>query len=442
MAIIRLSGPEAEAIARSLVLLKRQPHQLRSHHLYLGKLVDPHSGQLLDQGLFTVMRAPHSYTGEHVAELHCHGGGFLARRILAAALQQGARLAEPGEFTKRAFLNGRLDLAQAEAVGDLIQANSDQGVQLAWEQLSGRLSETYSALRQRLVQIVAYIEAFLDFPDEDIPTRAQDEIEQEITDLLKDVASLAATFQQGRVYREGVRTAIVGKPNVGKSSLLNLLVGTERAIVTAVSGTTRDVLEETVVIGGVPLVLWDTAGLRHTDDEVERIGVARAQAGAREAELVLAVFDSTRPFDQEDAVVLDTLAGKKAIPIVNKIDLPSVFNETTLAGNFPHASLVKLSTKTGVGKNDLEQRIQETVFDAHVKQEQPAHLVTNTRHRDALVKSEQCLLNVLEGLHTSLPLDLVAVDLHTALDHIGEITGHVTSEDILDQIFREFCIGK
>jgi tRNA modification GTPase len=443
VAIIRLSGPEAEHIAQSLVLLKHQSFPLRSHHLYLGEIVEPRSGQRLDQGLFTIMRAPHSYTGEHVAELHCHGGGFLARRILAVVLQQGARLAEPGEFTKRAFLNGKLDLAQAEAVLNLIEAKSEQGAHLAWEQLSGQLSEAVNYLRQRLVHTVAYIEAFLDFPEEDIPIRSQSEIEQEVAALIEDIASLAATFQQGRVYRDGTRTAIVGKPNVGKSSLLNLLLGTERAIVTNVPGTTRDILEETVIVGGIPLVLWDMAGLRQTNNEVERIGVARAQAGVKEAELVLAVFDGTRPLDEEDTMVLATLSGKKVVPIVNKVDCPSVLNEAALAAQFPEHSLVKLSSKTGAGRNDLDRRIQETVFATETSHDHTPHrVIVNARHRDALLKSEQCLKNTLSGLRFSLPLDLVAVDLHAALDHIGEITGHVTSEDILDQVFREFCIGK
>ena len=401
VAIIRVSGPDAETIAQSLFLFHQQPSRLHSHHLYFGTVIDPQSEQSLDQGLFTIMRAPHSYTGENVAEIHCHGGGFLARRVLTAILRQGARLAQPGEFTKRAFLNGRLDLTQAEAVLDLIQAKSDQGVLLAWEQLSGHLSEAYSSLRQRLMRAVAYIEAFLDFPEDEIPARAQSEIMQEMTTLLADISSLAATFAQGRVYRDGIRTAIVGKPNVGKSSLLNMLVGTERAIVTAIPGTTRDVLEETVVINGIPLVLWDTAGLRHTDDEVERIGVARAQAGAREAELVLAVFDVSRPFDQEDAAVVAAVTGKQVVAILNKIDLPIILSEAELEAHFPQTVLVKLSSKTGMGKSELEQRMQEIIFGATVWQEQQHNfVVTNVRHRDSLIKTGQSLENAIAGLRT------------------------------------------
>jgi tRNA modification GTPase len=442
VAIIRISGSEAEGITRKIFLLRQHVDILQSHHLYLGSIISQ-NGQTLDEGLLTVMRAPRSYTGEDVAEIHCHGGGFLARSVLALVLKQGARLAHPGEFTKRAFLNGRLDLAQAEAVLDLIQAKSEQGLHLAWEQLSGHLSETYNALRERLLRLTAYVEAFIDFPEEDIPERAKNELEREILILIDDVAALASTFMQGKVYREGVRTAIVGKPNVGKSSLLNLLVGTERAIVTAVPGTTRDVLEETVVVGGIPLVLWDTAGLRQASDEVERIGVERARLGVQEADLVLAVFDASHPFDQEDEVVLTTILKKQYILIINKTDLPVLFSFPALEKFPAYKFPVFLSAKTGQGKTELASRIQETVLDTTPQQEQLNNaIVSKVRHRDELIKTEQHLKNVLLGLRADLPVELLAVDLRVALDHIGEITGHVTSEEILDQIFREFCIGK
>lgn len=443
VAIIRVSGPEAEGIARRVFCLHRPVAELRSHTLYLGRIIDPHSQQTLDQGLLTVMRAPHSYTGEEIAEIHCHGGGFLVQRILSVVLHHGARLAQPGEFTQRAFLNGRLDLSQAEAVLDLIQAKSDQGVHLAIEQLSGRLSETYATLRERLLHLTAYVEAFLDFPEDDIPERAQSELEQETVALSEHLATLAATFRQGKVYREGVRTVIVGKPNVGKSSLLNLFVGEDRAIVTAIPGTTRDMIEETVVVGGIPLVLCDTAGLRQTTDEVEQLGVQRTRASIDTAELILAVFDASRPLDDEDHAVLALLSGKQAIPLLNKTDLVPLLDDTSLTSHFSIQPVVKMSAVTGEGKDLLEKRIHEAIFGQASNDSSPnSAIVSHLRHHDTLVKAKQCLDTALAGLRSGLPLDLVAVDLHAALAHIGEITGHITSEDILDHIFREFCIGK
>lgn len=445
IAVIRISGPQAEAVARQAFALARPHAHLLSHHLYFGHILDPLTGQPLDQGLLTLMRAPRSYTGEDVAEIHCHGGSLLARRVLEVIINQGARLAFPGEFTKRAFLNGRLDLSQAEAVLDLIQAKSEPGLQLAWEQLSGRLSAACTTIREKLLGLTAYVEAFIDFPEEDIPERTYTELVHELTALRAEITALSATFRQGKIYREGLRTAIVGKPNVGKSSLLNLLAGTERAIVTAIPGTTRDILEETVVVGGVPLVIWDTAGLRHSLDEVERIGVERALAGVREAELVLAVFDASRPFDEEDALVCNEVANKKVIPILNKVDLPPVIDPLTLEACLRTGPAVSLSAKNGTGLENLAARIQTAVFATQLPfgQDQTAGpVVTRARHRDALVKAEHSLQQALGSLQTGLPLDLVAVDLRAALDHIGEITGHVSTEDILDRVFREFCIGK
>ena len=445
VAIIRISGPHAEAVARQVFVPARPHERLFSHRLYFGQVIDPLTSQPLDQGLLALMRAPRSYTGEDVAEIHCHGGWLLSSRILTTVLSQGARLALPGEFTKRAFLNGRLDLSQAEAVLDLIQAKSEPGLQLAWEQLSGRLSGACAAIRERLLSVTAYVEAFIDFPEEDIPERAQTELEQDIATLIAEIAALRATFAQGKVYREGIRTAIVGKPNVGKSSLLNLLAGTERAIVTSVPGTTRDVLEETLVVSGVPLVVWDTAGLRNTTDEVERIGVERARAGVREAELVLAVFDASLPLDEEDEAVCNEVADKKVIPVLNKVDLPLAVSPADLETRLHCSAAVCLSAKYGTGLEDLGVRIQEIALGTglvHGEEQTGGVLVSRVRHRDALAKAERSLQQTCASLQEGLPLDLVAVDLRAALDHIGEITGHVSTEDILDRVFREFCIGK
>lgn len=446
VAIIRISGPHAETIARQIFRFSRPLETMQSHHFYLGHVVDPGTGHFFDQALLVAMRTPQSYTGEDVVEIHCHGGQFLSQRVLEIVLRQGARMAVPGEFTKRAFLNNRLDLSQAEAVQDLIQATTTQGLNLAWEQLSGRLSEACTALRERLVGLTAYIEAFIDFPEEDLPERTQQELSAEMNALATDIAALASTFTQGKVYREGCRTAIVGKPNVGKSSVLNLLSGTERAIVTPVPGTTRDILEETVVLQGIPLVIWDTAGLRETSDTVERVGVERAKAGLAAAELVLAVFDASGPLDAQDEAVFSLIQQKRMIPVLNKVDLPPAVSSLELQLRLNTTPPVLLSAKTGVGFDELGRRVRQVLFaeEGTMKEKETSSgaTVTRVRHHDALVKAEQSLLQARQNLREGVPLDLVAVDLRTALDHIGEITGHVNNEDILDRIFRDFCIGK
>ena len=454
VAIVRISGERAEPVVRAVFQPDQPWPHLHSHHLYLGRVTDPLTGQTLDQALLALMRAPHSYTGEDVAEIQCHGGSFLARRILETVLKHGARLALPGEFTRRAFLNGRLDLSQAEAVLDLIQAKSAGGLRLAWEQVSGRLSEQCGRLREHLLGLTAHIEAFLDFPDEDIPARTQAEVGRDLSELIEAVGRLHASFAQGKVYRDGLRTVIVGKPNVGKSSLLNALTGTDRAIVTPVPGTTRDTLEETVTIGDIPLVVWDTAGLRASCDEVERRGIERTRAGIEQAELVLAVFDASRPLDAEDKTVCEYVGGKQMVPILNKIDLPAQTTAAELEARLRVGPPVAISAQNGTGLEGLADRITGLVFGpgpagqkGPARPSEPAEngcglLVTRLRHRDALIKAEQCLTSARASLGSGLPLDLVAVDLRAALDQIGEITGQVSSEDILDRIFGEFCIGK
>ncbi|MBM4255620.1 MAG: tRNA uridine-5-carboxymethylaminomethyl(34) synthesis GTPase MnmE [Deltaproteobacteria bacterium] len=446
VAIVRISGPQAEAIARKVFRPSAPRETFVSHLLHLGHILDPVLNAPLDQGLLVIMYTPRSYTGETVVEIHCHGGVLLSRRVLEVVLSQGARLALPGEFTQRAFFNNRLDLSQAEAVLDLIQAKSDRGLQVAWQQLSGRLSEACSTLRERLISITAYVEAFLDFPEDDIPEKAQGELLEEMHVLADDMSSLQATFRQGKVFREGVRTAIVGKPNVGKSSLLNLLSGTERAIVTAVPGTTRDVLEETITVNGIPLLIWDTAGIRHTIDEVERIGVERALEGLNAAEIVIAMFDASRPLDQEDELIFLLIKEKPTVALLNKTDLPVVVHPQDLAQRLAHNSPISFSTKSATGMSELGQQIEQLALGNESPQDGKSPfsgtIVTQTRHRDALLKAGQGLRQAQANLQNGVPLDLVAVDLHAALDHIGEITGHVSSEDILDRIFRDFCIGK
>ena len=449
IAIIRVSGSGAEAILRELFIPYTSWEQFHSHHFYLGKILNQPNGQPVDQAGLIFMRAPHSYTGEDVAELHIHGGNFLTQRVLESVLNSDVRLAQPGEFTKRAFLNGRLDLAQAEAVQDLIQANNKKGVHMAWEDLSGRLSNACLSLRDRLISQTAHLEAFVDFPEEDIPQKSRQDITLALADIRKDIEALSATFAQGKVYREGVRTAIIGKPNVGKSSVLNLLAGTDRAIVTKIPGTTRDVIEETVLVEGIPLVLWDTAGIRHTTDEVEQRGIERTLHGIEKAELLLVLFDLSEPFDADDAIMCEKIKGKNFVLVGNKSDLPQKFDPTPLVEHLHEEKLLHISALCSIGVEVLGQKIREAVIGEEIDgASQDTYnvysdlLITNIRHKNALDKAAISLTLTEKGLAEDVPIDLVAVDLRSSLDHIGEITGHVSSEDILDRVFQDFCIGK
>lgn len=465
IAVIRVSGADAERIVRQLFLPRPSWEKLHSHHFYLGKILDQPNGQPIDHAGLILMRSPHSYTGEHIAELHLHGGSFLTRRILETILNQGARPAQPGEFTKRAFLNGRLDLIQAEAVLDLIHANNETGLHLAWRDLSGRLSQACSAIRDRLITQTAYLEAFIDFPEDDIPEHNQKELSSAFSSIRIDIEALAATFSQGKVYRDGIMTAIIGKPNVGKSSLLNLLADTERAIVTQVPGTTRDVLEESVLVNEIPLVVRDTAGIRRTTDEIEKIGIERSLSSIEQAEIILALFDLSRPFDADDALICEKIQGKKFVLVGNKSDLPQKFDVTDLLdrldteapqrGNVSSKSykaidtfpLLHMAALYGTGVDDLGDRIQEVALG----KQQPGGegegpyrgvMITKIRHKVALEKAAESLKGAEQGLAAGLPLDLIAVDLRASLDHIGAITGQVSSEEILDRVFQDFCIGK
>ena len=449
VAVIRVSGADAERIVRQLFLPRPSWEKLHSHHFYLGKILEQPNGQPIDHAGLILMRAPHSYTGEHIAELHLHGGSFLTRRVLETILNQGARPAQPGEFTKRAFLNGRLDLIQAEAVLDLIHANNETGLQLAWEGLSGRLSQACSAIRDRLITQTAYLEAFIDFPEDDISEHSQQELSAAFSSIRSDIETLAATFSQGKVYRDGIRTAIIGKPNVGKSSLLNLLADTERAIVTQVPGTTRDVLEESVLVNGLPLVVQDTAGIRRTTDEIEKIGIERSLSSIEQAEIILALFDLSRPFDADDALICEKIQGKKCILVGNKSDLPQKFDAAHLVDNLDIKAprILHIAALYGTGMEDLGNRIQEVALGQGRPGESATGpykgvMITKIRHKVALERAAASVQCAEQGLAASLPLDLVAVDLRASLDHIGAITGQVSSEEILDRVFQEFCIGK
>lgn len=450
--ILRLSGDQAVAIASGLVRLRsgRPLASVQSHHLSHADILEPvvKSGAAprpLDEGLVVVMRAPHSYTGEDVVELHCHGGPVVLQSVCDALLRKGARLAEPGEFTKRAFLNGRLDLTQAEAVLDTIRAKTAGSLRLAQEQLRGRLSKELDRLREALIRMLAQVEAGIDFTEEDIAFIGAEELRSGIEQTIGAIARLLASSEEGRILREGVTAAIIGRPNVGKSSLLNALLETDRAIVTPIPGTTRDVLEEVLNIRGVPIRLLDTAGVREASDPVEQEGVRRSRAAMEQAELLLIVVDGSAPLMEADREMIGRHADKKRLIVVNKADLPSQVDPTAFSDCTPGSRSacppVRISAKTGEGLDALRDRIRALVLRPDFEPGEGA-VVTRVRHQAALQKAHEALLNAGASVRAGLSGEFVAMDLRGAIDALGEITGAVSTDDILDRIFRDFCIGK
>ena len=442
--IVRISGPLALQIAADLFRSPRvvSPTQLPTHTLTYGHVVDATaSDDVIDEVLLGVMHAPRTYTGEDIVEFNCHGGIVPLTVVLDLVVKRGARLAEPGEFTKRAFLNGRLDLAQAEAVAELIASKTDLSRKVAIEALAGKLSDTVNQLSDRIADLLAEIEASVDFPEEDLDfmkVEAQLECARAVQ---TDLTTLLETASEGRLISEGVNVAILGKPNVGKSSLLNALVGTARAIVTDIPGTTRDTIEEAVNISGIPLKLFDTAGIRRTDDVIEQQGVQRSRAVLDRAELLLLMFDASEPLNDADLDLLETVQSHKAILILNKTDLPVVTSSVALLAHCPKKRIVETVIPEGKGLNALKTALCEELLGGElVVGESP--IVTNARHQDALRRAHDGLNYAIESLADGMPPELVAVDLRISLDALGDIVGKTTTEDILDRIFSQFCVGK
>ena len=441
--IIRISGQMAPDIAKAMFESPGgRPPILESHSVLYGFVTDPSAGKdspRLDEALMIYMAAPRSFTREPVVEFHCHGGGVALGRVLAAVVSQGARLAEPGEFTKRAFLSGRIDLSQAEASLDIIQARTEEAGRMALRQLEGALSHKVGRIRDTLVDICAHVEAHLDFPEEEIEPDAKKDILAAIKEGQLVTRALSESFSQGRLYRQGVRTAIVGRPNVGKSSLLNLLLERDRAIVTSAPGTTRDVIEETLNIKGLPVVIMDTAGIRESHDMAESEGVRRSLRAIEEADLVLAVFDMSCPLHDEDMLVLEKISGKKAIAALNKVDLPQ---KAETAG-FESLKTVRVSAKKAQGLDPLRDAIHDAALEGKTGgPDSEGMIITNLRHRDALVRTHEALGRAALRLEQDAPFEIPALELREALDALGEIVGKVSTDEILERIFSEFCIGK
>ncbi len=441
VAIVRLSGPRAVAILNAL-WHARSGAPLEPRRLHLGTVTDPDTGAQLDRALAVVFPKPDSQTGEDVAELQCHGGSYLVGRIVGLATRLGARMAQPGEFSRRAFLNGRIDLTEAEAVADLIEARGESALEQAVSQLTGALAHKLKGLRRELISIRAHLEAEIDFGDEDIALPSRRQIALSIDKLARDVAALHESYARGRLRREGARAAIIGKPNVGKSSILNLLLGTDRAIVTAIPGTTRDVIEDSIQAGPWPLVLQDTAGIRESADEVERIGIARSRRSAAEADLLIAVFDASQPLGDEDRAVAEHCDGRAVVAILNKQDLPA---RTTLAD----LSRLGLATPTlplcalsADGIDALKRELACAVEVLAGGSRAQGVAISRERHREALGRALEALGAAGRSALAAMPPEIIAVDIALAAEALGEITGEVHNEDVLDAIFREFCVGK
>jgi tRNA modification GTPase len=441
VAIVRISGSRACAILGELFRQRERRVVLAPRRIYVGRLLDRLDGNALDDVLVFTMPAPHSYTGEDVAEIQCHGGTVVSQRVLESVCRAGARVAEPGEFTKRAFLNGKLDLAQAEAVADLIAAGSEAGRRLAWSQLEGTLSSRVSALRETVIAALAYCEATLDFPEDDIAEPTIADLARRLSDVRVSLQLLVDGFERARIRYEGARVALVGRPNVGKSSLLNALAGRDRALVTAVAGTTRDVVEATIAVDGTPVVLMDTAGIRATTDVVEALGIERTAAAVADAAAVVAVFDRATELGEEDRMVADAVRGVPTIGVLTKSDLSSRLTPADVAALLGSVPIVEVSALTGAGLAALTDVLGRTLLAPSAGADEEV-VIFRVRHRDAARQAIEDLARAERALLDRAPIDLVADDLAAAGAALGGITGAVSTEDVLDRVFAEFCIGK
>ena len=441
--IVRISGDLAISIASSIYQCgTKQLEEQKTHTIHYGHIVDPKSGEVYDEVMVSVLRAPKTFTREDIVEINCHGGIVAINRVLQLVLRMGARLAEPGEFTKRAFLNGRIDLSQAEAVMDLIRAKTDKSMQLAMRQLDGQLSHLIQNLRQEILNTLAQVEVNIDYPEyDDVEEMTLQLLREKTQQVLQGIRALLNTASQGKILRDGLKTAIVGRPNVGKSSLLNVLLREEKAIVTDIAGTTRDTIEEYVNVRGVPLQLIDTAGIRETDDIVEKIGVERSRKALKEADFVLLLLNQSETLQEEDIRLLETTKGMKRIILFNKTDLPSKLSTEDIAPYAQEEEIVTTSMLNKEGIDQLEEKIAGYFFQGQMN-ERDATYLSNTRHIALLEKAEQALVEVQSGIEMEMPVDLIQIDFTRAWDLLGEITGDSVQDELLTQLFSQFCLGK
>ncbi|WP_090575633.1 tRNA uridine-5-carboxymethylaminomethyl(34) synthesis GTPase MnmE [Paenibacillus sp. OV219] len=442
IAVIRVSGPDAVTESSKIFRSKSDIAAAASHTVHYGHIVDPISGETVEEILLTIMRGPRSFTAEDVVELSTHGGVVAVKRVLELLLRSGdVRIAEPGEFTKRAFLNGRIDLTQAEAVIDLIRSKSDRAFSIAMKQAEGMLSKKVKALRHGLIELLAHIEVNIDYPEHDVASMTSAYIRERCGEARDEINRLLKTAAEGKILREGIVTAIVGRPNVGKSSLLNALVQENKAIVTDIPGTTRDVIEEYITLGGIPLRLLDTAGIRETADVVERIGVERSRTALEEADLILFVLNVNEPLHPDDQLLMEQLRGRPVVVLLNKTDLPAVLDTSAVESIFPADTIVKLSVLHEQGLEELEGVISRMFFSGELESADMTY-VSNVRHITLLGHAKQSLLDAMESTDIGIPIDIVQIDVRTAWEQLGELIGDSVADSLIDQIFSQFCLGK
>ena len=439
--IVRISGPEAVAVADRLYRGKKKEKKLadmKSHTIHYGWIVEKE--QVLDEVLVMLMRGPHSYTGEDTVEIDCHGGVLAVKRVLEAVLHAGARIADPGEFTKRAFLNGGIDLSQAEAVMDVISAKSEYALQSSVSQLQGSVRRAVKEIREKLLYEIAFIESALDDPEHISLDGYPEKLEGIVQEEKRQIEKLLKSADDGKMLQEGIKTVILGKPNAGKSSLLNLLVGEEKAIVTDIAGTTRDVLEEQISLGGISLRMLDTAGIRSTADKVEQIGVERAKEHAKNADLILYVVDASVPLDENDGQIMELLKGRKTILLLNKSDLETVISKEELTARID-APVLNISAREETGLAELEALIKEMFFQGEISFNDEVY-ITNMRQKRALEEALESLKLVENSIAMGMPEDFFSIDLMNAYERLGSIIGEAVGEDLVNEIFSKFCTGK
>lgn len=439
--IIRISGEEALPILKEIFEFHGDTDTFTSRRMTYGKIIDKEKNQIIDEVLAVYMKGPKTYTAEDVVEINCHGSMVSLRKTLALVLRKGARLAEPGEFTKRAFLNGRLDLSQAEAVIDMIRAKTDKSFDVAVSQLEGRLSLKVEEIRQKLLDLLVDITVNIDYPDEDIEEMTYEKLEESIVETQDMIEKLLATSSTGKMIREGIKIAIVGKPNVGKSSLMNGLLKETRAIVTDIPGTTRDTIEEVLSIRNIPVYLVDTAGIRETSDKVEKMGIEKSKEAFNQADFILFLLDGSRPLEEEDLQIMEFLKERKSLVLINKRDLGEAISIEKISAKLPASQVIEASLLKGQGITEIEDAVEDLVYGGEIVQKE-SMMVNNVRHIELLQQAVKSLTDALHMSERREALDFIEVDVKNAYERLGEIIGETVSDDIINEVFARFCLGK